>query len=125
MADDFAPLVAGGLPTSDKGGGKKRKQDESGGERPWLKVFETLPAQMLNAYGQAKYVTLPDAQIWEAMTQPLKSGAKYMTEYASEEDERRGVAANRWLQSVLGFVKYQNQELPKQYNEGIRGRVSI
>ena len=48
-------------------------------------VFETAPAQLLNAYGQGQFVVLPDDKVWHALCQPLATGAKYGTELASEE----------------------------------------
>ena len=40
-----------------------------------------------------------------------------MTEYASLREERRGVAANRYLQVVVAFCKYQLQKETKRQNE--------
>ena len=51
------------------------------------------------------------------MTQSLKSGAKYMSEFASEIPERRGIAVNRWLQVLLNFVKYQLEDEVKARNQ--------
>ena len=70
---------------------------DRGVKRPWLKVFETAPVQMLNAYGEAKYARFGNPDLWRNMTKPLKSGAEYLTVFASSEAERRGAAANRWL----------------------------
>ena len=87
-----------------------------GTERVWLKIFETAPVQMLNARGIAKYVTMDDKQLWECMNKPLKSGGKYMTEYASEAEERRGIAINRWLKSVEDYLQYQLSEMGMKNN---------
>jgi len=93
---DFAPLAAG--PQAARRGPEALALDR-GEKRPWLKAFETAPVQMLNAYGEAKYARLGNPEVWKNMTKPLKSGAEYMTEFASKEVERRGIAANRWLHS--------------------------
>ena len=87
--------------------------------RPWLRIYETLPPQMLNAYGIGRYSQLQDKAVWEHLTQPLKTGAAYMTEYASKDEERRGIAINRWLLSVLNFCQYQKQATTKKQNESI------
>ena len=104
MADDFGSLTE---PLETPLKGYKRQHPDTGKEREWLRVYETVPAQMLNAYGEAKHTKLSDAVVWEAMTRPLKSGAKYMTEYASADRERRGIAANRWLKALLDYCEYQ------------------
>ena len=110
MADDFAPL---------SGPAKKQRvaDSDAGQERVWLKIFETAPCQMLNAYGQAKHVSMDDRAVWDAMIKPLKSGAKYMTEYASEEAERRGIAVNRYLKSLEDYLRYQQSAQGIQANE--------
>ena len=89
MADDFGFLK----------GAKKAKTaaQEFGQERGWLKIFEIAPCQMLNAYGQAKHVCMTDEDVWDCMVKPLKSGGKFMTEFASDDPERRGIAINRFL----------------------------
>ena len=63
---------------------KRAKVDDTGEPRIYLKVFETAPAQMLNAYGQGTFVQLPDDKVWAALIKPLATGAKYGTELASE-----------------------------------------
>ena len=114
--DDFKhllPEVSASAQTPTK------RKAEQGSEREWLRVYETLPPQMLNAYGEAKYTRLSDAVVWEAMTKPLRSGAKYMTEYASADKERRGIAANRWLKSLLDYIEYNEQPKVRRQNEYI------
>ena len=86
MADDFGDI---NQKVQEKGSKRARIEDDEGSKRPWLKVFETLPAQMLNAYGEAKYAKITDSQMWKHLGQPLKSGAMYMTEFCSPEIERR------------------------------------
>ena len=90
-----------------------------GQKRVWVKAFETPLNHMLNSYGLAKYVAMDDKAIWNAMTQPLKSGTLYMTEYASETAERRGIACNRWLKSLLDYLEYQNADDIKKRNKYI------
>ena len=110
MADDF-----GSLESYEQGQKRQRMQETQGSQRVYLKVYETLPCQLLNAYGMAKYPKLSDSAAWAAMCEPLKSGANFMTEYASPQAERRGVAVNRWLQCVLEFCQYQKMtEVQKQ-----------
>ena len=109
MADDFGSL------DSEPGKKRQRMQETHGEQRVYLKVYETLPCQLLNAYGMAKYPKLSDSAAWAAMCEPLKSGASFMTEYASPLAERRGIAVNRWLQCVLEFCQYQKTtEVQKQ-----------
>ena len=60
--------------------------------REYLRVYETLPCQMLNAYGSAKHPRLSDGKVWSALGEKQESGALWTTEYASENAERRGVA---------------------------------
>ena len=101
LGGDFGDLAGmeGSREKGGKGGGKgqKRKMDE-GESRAWLRVYETLPAQMLNAYGLGRYTQLTDAAVWEHMSKPLKTGALYMTEYASQDED---VAAVWWYVVVL------------------------
>ena len=90
---------------------KKHKRDgvlDSGGsKRKWLKVFETPPVTMLNAYGEAKYAKMSDPSVWEHLSKPLKSGAEYMTELCSMEAERRGVGINRFLHALISYCEHQ------------------
>ena len=57
---------------------------ELGEARIWLMIFETCPAQLLNAYGMSEVATLLDDQVWAALSQPLATGAMYGTELASQ-----------------------------------------
>ena len=43
-------------------------------EREWLKVYETLPAQLLNVYGEAKYGGMADKAVWEHLNKPFTVG---------------------------------------------------
>ena len=99
-ADDF-PLGAVLPETNGSKGAAK------GMKRTWLKAFETPPPQMLSAYGLAKYVAMSDEEVWGNVIQPLKSGAEYMTEYASKDAERRGTGITRWLKSLSDYLQYQ------------------
>lgn len=114
--DDFNDCPAD---SHQKGMGKaaKRQKQDSGQPRFWLRVYETLPAQMLNAYGVAQYTKMGLKQVWSNLVKPLKTGAMFMTEYASEEDERRGIAANRWLLSLLTYCQYQKRVDIKKQNQ--------
>ena len=110
MIDEFRPLV--------RVAKKRRVGDKDAGqERVWLKIFETAPCQMLNAYGQAKHVSMDDRSVWDAIIKPLKSGAKYMTEYASEDPERRGIGINRFLKALEDYLVYQQSAKGIQANE--------
>ena len=93
--------------------GKKRKAD--GIQREYLKVFETLPPQLLNAYGQAAYTKQSDEEVWRQLCVPQKSGAKYMTELCSKELERRGIGINRFIHAVVEYIKYQETETTKKH----------
>ena len=53
---------------------KKPKKD-NGEPRQYLKVFETAPAQLLNAYGVSQAFCMPDDQVWEHLVKPLPTGA--------------------------------------------------
>ena len=117
--DDFADLDA---KPSGKGmakGDTRISEAACGKKRPWLRVYETLPPQMLNAYGEAKYGKLSDAEVWKHFCQPLKSGGMYMTELFSKEDEWRGIGINRWLHAVNQYCKYQQEVKVKDSNKKI------
>ena len=117
--DDF-----GEVSKSAKGSGKRMREGEDQGQmRPWLKVFETLPPQLLNAYGAAKFGTLQDAEVWQHLCKPLKSGAMYCTEFCSASEERRGIAANRWLHAVVLYCEYQIDPKVKKQNESILNKA--
>ena len=121
MADDFGML--GAEKKGAEGKGIKRPAPDSGEQRPWLRVFETLPPQLLNAYGEAKFGKLSDAAVWVQLCKPLKSGAMYCTEFASKDVERRGIAINRWLQVLIAYCEYQKKENVKKQNEFIMEAV--
>jgi hypothetical protein len=82
-------------------------------------VYETVPAQMLNGYGMAAFAKMPPDKVWAELNKPLKSGAKYMTELCSAEDERRGVGINRFLQVLVEYLKYQKSPAVIKQNEFI------
>ena len=74
MADDFG-AIGGGI--DEATGGKKSDaySYDKGEKRAYLRVYETLPPQMLNAYGLAKFQKMSDDAVWTAMSEPLKTGA--------------------------------------------------
>ena len=88
-------------------------------KRSWLKIYETLPNQLLNGYGQAKFVKVCDKEMWQSMGEPLRSGAPCMSELCFSEKERRGVGINRWLQPLESYMKYQVEETNKKRNQMI------
>ena len=45
--------------------------------------------------------------MWQHLNRPLKTGARYMTELAASDAERRGVGLNRYLQILVDFCQYQ------------------
>ena len=100
----------------DTGVSLKRKAPVEG-EREWLRVYETLPAQLLNAYGAASFTTMDPEEVWKEMNKPLKTGAKYMTELCSADPERRGVGINRFLQTLVEYLKYQKSEQKQAQNK--------
>ena len=60
----------------DKGNGKRKSEFDQGvPERKYLKPYETLPVQMLNAYGAARWVDMSDHDLWQQVRKPLRSGA--------------------------------------------------
>ena len=80
---------------------------DCGQKRALLRSYETPPMQFLNPSGRAKYSTMEDAEVWRNLRQPLKTGAAFMTEYASPNAGARGIAAKRWLKSLLEYLEYQ------------------
>ena len=119
VSGDFEGLfpIDGSAPRDDSVLRKRKATDQ--GPRENLRVYETMPPQMLNAYGMASYAQMPHVKVWEELNKPLKSGAKYMTELCSREDERRGVGINRWLQVFVEYLKYQSSAPIKAQNEFI------
>ena len=107
---DFADLDS----TKKAGINSKPQSDK---KREWRKVFETLPVQLLNAYGEAKFAKTSDEDVWKQFTVPQKSGAVWMTEYCSKDPERRGIAINRWLQCIQSYLRYQQDAKVKHSNE--------
>ena len=97
----------------------RKRKAEYQGNRETLRVYETLPAQMLNAYGMASYSQMPHDKVWEEMNKPLRSGARYMTELCSADPDRRGVGINRFLQVLCEYLKYQASPAVRAQNEFI------
>ena len=104
---------------------KTKAKPTKGTKRDWLKVWETAPAQMLNAQGQAKYSKMSLEQVWKELGQPQSSGAVYMTEYHSRKEERRGIATNRWLYALVLYCKYQKEEQIKKTERGYTEREEM
>ena len=117
VASDFGPLSGAELLLNDAT--QNHSKTDGNRKREWLKVFETLPPQMLNAYGSAKYPKLSDASVWEAFNQPQKTGAMYMTELCSKETERRGVGINRMLHALKTFCEHQQEISVRAQNEAL------
>ena len=122
MVDDFGNL---GAKVSEEVRKKARVMEDGGTERPWLKVFETLPPQLLNAYGEAKYTRMPDEKVWDSFSSPQKTGAKYMTELCSNEKERRGVGINRFLHAVISYCEYQMDDKVRRQNQAVLQEVKF
>ena len=95
---------------------KRRKKDDEG-PRDYLRVYETMPNQFLNAYGMCGYHTMPTSKVWEELNKPQRTGAKYATELCSAEEDRRGVGINRGLQVLVEYLKHQRQEKTMRQNE--------
>ena len=117
MGDDFGPLSSTPLLQNDAT--QNIAKADANRKREWLKVFETLPPQMLNAYGAGKYPKLSDAGVWEAFNQPQKTGAIYMTELCSQQVERRGVGINRMLHALKTFCEHQLEESVRGQNQAL------
>ena len=62
--DTFASVLPIVSSQASDGASKRRKAEEEG-QREFLRVYETLPAQLLNAYGIAAYHSVDPAKIWE------------------------------------------------------------
>ena len=114
VADDFGALLSMSKETE-----QKTKDTDRGTKREYLRVYETLPPQMLNAYGPAKYAKMSDEAVWTNMSEPLKSGALYMTELCSKSAERRGTGQNRGIHALMLYCEYQNDPKVKQANEKV------
>ena len=57
-AEDFSSLQVASQPSQ---GAKRKGIDPE--PRPYLKIFETLPPQLLNAYGESKFMKLDDKTV--------------------------------------------------------------
>jgi len=115
LTEDVADGIPGG-----KGKGKKRLHEGDKGEpRPYLRVYETMPCTWLNAYGQAQFNQMKDKAVWENMGKKLKSGALWNSEYCAADKERHGTAFNRFLQTLLAWMMYQEEEKGKISNQAL------
>ena len=117
----FGHLVGGEKRQAEEecAGVSKKHKGDAEGEREFLRVYETMPAQMLNAYGMAAFATMTQEKVWEDLNKPLKTGAKYMTELCSKAEERRCVGINRMLQTLVEYLKYQKSEGVRAQNRFI------
>ena len=73
LPNDFSSLTKAQNPPSKR---LRSTVGDKGEERVYLKVFETLPPQCLNAYGEHKISKMTDKALWEHMRKPLTSGAQ-------------------------------------------------
>ena len=112
---DFAMLSD---KAKDQGSGMADKPKDTK-KREYLKVFETLPAQLLNVYGPSKFAKLSDKQVWTEMQEPLKSGAVWMSEMCSKEPERRGVGINRFIHAMKTFCEYHKDPSVQAANKAV------
>ena len=118
MFDDFCDgQTADGKGIGKKSDGSKRPRMETPVSRTWLRAYETLPAQLLNAYGIARHVRMTDEEVWGELVKPLNTGAVWMTEYASKTAERRGVGINRFMMAVLNWLSHQRTDEVKKRNK--------
>ena len=118
----FKSLNGDGKRTADGDAGdgvSKKLKGEEPGDREELRVYETMPAQMLNAYGMAGFAQMGHLKVWEDLNKPLKTGAKYMTEFCSKKEDRRCIAINRMLQPLVEYLKYQKTEGVRAQNQFI------
>ena len=113
--NDFGEVI---LPSTSQSSVSDEKPGK-GVKRKHLLAFETVPAQMLNVYGRATFPDMTDDEVWRHMQQPLKSGGIYMTEFCSDEDERRGVGFNRFCLSLVSWMKYNMSETVMIHNKRI------
>ena len=116
VATDFAMLATAPAPSGGTVSAEKPKDQK---KREWLKVFETLPSQLLNVYGPSKFAKLSDKQVWTEMQEPLKSGAVWMSEMCSKEPERRGVGINRFIHAMKTFCEYQKDPSVQAANTAV------
>ena len=114
---DFEPLKDIELPTGSSAAPAKGKK------RSWLMAFETLPAQLLNVYGAAKFPNLKDEEVWKHLNEEQKSGAIFMTEYCDSDIERQGIGFNRWAHAQMLFCKYQELPAIKKQNEFVLNKT--
>ena len=81
MGSEFDSVFSGlaPIPGTTESVSLKRKSPEQG-QRENLRVYETMPPQMLNSYGMAGFASMTHEKVWDELNKPLKTGAKYMTE---------------------------------------------
>ena len=104
-------------------GGNKRKRwadqvcDNGGEKRKYLKIFETPPVQLLNAFGESSYTRMSDDKVWSLLSKPQKTGAQYISELCFSEVDRRGVGLNRVFAALIQYLEYQTDKEVRTQNE--------
>ena len=117
LDNDFAMMTQTSASVSSTQAAAEKPKDQK--KREYLKVSETLPAQLLNVYGPSKFAKLSDKQVWTEMQEPLKSGAVWMSEMCSKEPERRGVGINRFIHAMKTFCEYQKDPSVQAANTAV------
>ena len=67
IADDFGEMDQRVEDREIETPAKKKARRTEDQPREWLKVWETAPAKMLNAQGQAKYANMSLSQVWKEL----------------------------------------------------------
>eukprot|EP00959_Pyramimonas_sp_CCMP1952_P071991 1503558-Pyramimonas_sp.AAC.1 len=78
--DDFGATAGASADPAKKRSATNAEEEPT---RKWLKSFETVPCQLLNAYGASRFPKMSDDQVWAAMGAPLRSGAVCAAERTS------------------------------------------
>ena len=92
MADFDGPVLPEAIKA--KHAASREKNDAL---RNYLKVWETLPVQLPNSYGESSYVNNTDETVWKEFSEPTETGAMYVTELCSAKPQRRAIGMNRVL----------------------------
>ena len=97
--DDFGPIGKASKNSPDMGA--KRKAEDQGEQRQYLKVFETLGPQLLNAYGEAKFTKVEDKDVWEAFSNKKANP----TRCRHHENLHSRVAGSNYTTAAVSSVK--------------------
>ena len=62
--NDSEGLIGDGAKAQKGDGNGIKREFQEGGQRLWLRVYETHPAQMLNADDLGRYTLLADKAVW-------------------------------------------------------------